>query len=130
MWRIGWQSPSMKALLGEVADAAERGVSLAFLLPDHPNAGRCYTDDTIAWLRGRAPNAQRAGRLRFFTLAASAPGHAGSAARYRPIYVHAKVAGGGGERATLGAAHPEQPGRCHATPRHTSLPDTGLDARP
>jgi len=126
MWRIGWQSPSMKALLGEVADAAERGVSLAFLLPDHPNAGRCYTDDTIAWLRGRAPNAQRAGRLRFFTLAASAPGDAGSAARYRPIYVHAKVAVVDDEWATVGSANLNSRGMSHDAEMNVSVLNAGF----
>src|SRR5260221_343655 len=126
MWRIGWQSPSMKALLGEVADAAERGVSLAFLLPDHPNAGRCYTDDTIAWLRGRAPNAQREGRLRFFTLAASAPGDAGSAARYRPIYVHAKVAVVDDEWATVGSANLNSRGMSHDAEMNVSVLNAGF----
>jgi phosphatidylserine/phosphatidylglycerophosphate/cardiolipin synthase-like enzyme len=109
-----------------VADAAERGVSLAFLLPDHPNAGRCYTDDTIAWLRGCAPNAHSAGRLHFFTLAASAPGAGDGAARYRPIYVHAKVAVVDDLWATMGSANLNSRGMSHDAEMNVSALNAGF----
>src|SRR5258707_938661 len=53
--RLGWQSHHMRALLTELVAAAERGVTIALVLPDHPNCGRGFTDATVAWLRQNAP---------------------------------------------------------------------------
>jgi phosphatidylserine/phosphatidylglycerophosphate/cardiolipin synthase-like enzyme len=111
MLRLGWQSHYMRPLFEAIAQAAERGVSIALVLPDHPNCGRAYTCGGIAWLREHAPNAAREGRLNFYTLAAS-DGAAG-AARYRPIYVHAKVAVVDDRWATVGSANLNSRGMSH-----------------
>lgn len=88
--RLGWQSRKMRVLVEELAEAAERGVSIVMVLPDHPNIGRAVTDATIEWLRSHAPHATAANRLRFYTLATSSAADNG-AMRYRPVYVHAKI---------------------------------------
>lgn len=113
MWRLGWQSPYMKALLHSLAAAAERGVSIALVLPDHPNCGRQYTDDTLAWLRDNSPHATRAGRIHIFTLATSSPDSASQTMRYRPIYVHAKVGIVDDQWATIGSANLNSRGMSH-----------------
>jgi phosphatidylserine/phosphatidylglycerophosphate/cardiolipin synthase-like enzyme len=111
--RIGWRSHHMQALLTELAAAAERGVAIAVVLPDHPNCGRAFTDDGIAWLRKHAPRADAAGRLYFFTLATSAPQPDGGRMRYRPIYVHAKVGVVDDRWATIGSANLNSRGLSH-----------------
>lgn len=113
IWRLGWQSPYMKALLHALAAAAERGVTIALVLPDHPNCGRPYTDDTLAWLRDHAPNATRAGRIHTFTLATSSEDRATHTMRYRPIYVHAKVGIVDDQWATIGSANLNSRGMSH-----------------
>lgn len=112
IWRLGWQSPAMTGLFDELVAAARRGVTMAFVLPDHPNAGRGFTDGTIAWLRQQAPHAHHEGRLRFFTLASSAAGADGKQ-RYRPIYVHAKVTVVDDKWATAGSANLNSRGMSH-----------------
>lgn len=89
--RWGSHSPQMTQLLDELAGALRRGVHVGLVVPDHPNAGRRFTDDGIAFVRERA--GQAASRLHAFTLGndetvPSAPG----GIVYRPVYVHAKVA--------------------------------------
>jgi phosphatidylserine/phosphatidylglycerophosphate/cardiolipin synthase-like enzyme len=111
--RVGWRSHHMRALLAELAAAAERGVTLAVVLPDHPNCGRGFTDDGVAWLRKRAPRANVAGRLHFFTLAAAAPHPDHGWMRYRPVYVHAKVAVVDDRWATIGSANLNSRGMSH-----------------
>ena len=110
--RLGWQSHYMEPLFAEVASAAERGVTVAIVLPDHPNAGRAYTDGGVAWLRRRAPGAAAEGRLRFFTLATSLREPDGSI-HYRPIYVHAKVGIVDDRWATAGSANLNSRGMSH-----------------
>jgi hypothetical protein len=111
--RIGWRSHHMLALLSELAAAAERGVIPALVLPDHPNCGRGFSDDGITWLRKRAPCADAAGRLHFFTLAPSAPHPENGRMRYRPIYVHAKVGVMDDSWATVGSANLNSCGMSH-----------------
>jgi phosphatidylserine/phosphatidylglycerophosphate/cardiolipin synthase-like enzyme len=111
--RIGWRSHHTQALLTELAAAAERGVAIAVVLPDHPNCGRAFTDDGIAWLRQHAPRADAAGRLHFFTLATSAPHPDRGRMRYRPIYVHAKVGVVDDRWATIGSANLNSRGMSH-----------------
>ena len=111
MLRLGWQSHYMQTLFEAIAEAAERGVALALVLPDHPNCGREYTCGGIAWLREHAPTAARDGRLNFYTLATS-DGEPGDA-RYRPIYVHAKVAVVDDRWATVGSANLNSRGMSH-----------------
>lgn len=123
MWRLGWPSHYMKALLDELAGAAERGVSIGIVLPDHPNAGREYSDDTIAWLRRQAPHAERDGRLRFFTLATSSPRTRDTLMRYRPVYVHAKVGIVDDTWATAGSANLNSRGMSHDAELNISVLD-------
>jgi len=111
--RLGWESHYMRALLAELAEAAERGVTIALVLPDHPNAGRAYTDKTINWLRQRAPTADAANRLHFFCLASSEQRPHYDLMRYRPIYVHAKVGIVDDRWATIGSANLNSRGISH-----------------
>ncbi|HEX6540360.1 MAG TPA: phospholipase D family protein [Ktedonobacterales bacterium] len=110
--RVGWESRKMRALVKELAAAAERGVHIALVLPDHPNVGRTVTDETIDWLRSHAPGALAADRLHFYTLATCKPGKDG-AMRYRPVYVHAKVAIIDDCWATVGSANLNSRGMSH-----------------
>lgn len=89
--RWGERSPEAMAVLEAMGAALDRGVSLAFVLPDHPNCGRRFSDGGIAWLKQRSPKALDAGRLSVFTLGADERDPSGRIA-YRPVYVHAKVA--------------------------------------
>jgi len=89
--RWGGHSEQMTQLLDVLAAALGRGVAVTLVVPDHPNAGRRFTDDGIAFVRARARDATS--RLSVFTLGNSdtdptAPG----GILYRPVYVHAKVA--------------------------------------
>jgi len=68
----------------------QRGVTVAIVLPDHPNMGRAFTDAGLTRLREEAPEAVAQGRLQVFCLATSA--NIDGDEHYRPIYVHAKVA--------------------------------------
>jgi phosphatidylserine/phosphatidylglycerophosphate/cardiolipin synthase-like enzyme len=111
--RLGWESRYMRALLSELAEAAERGVAIALVLPDHPNAGRGYTDKTINWLRQRAPHAAAEGRLHFFCLACSQNRSRDGLIRYRPIYVHAKVGIVDDRWTTVGSANLNSRGMSH-----------------
>ncbi len=111
--RLGWESHYMRRLLSELAEAAERGVTIALILPDHPNVGRGYTDKTINWLRQRAPKANAEGRLHFFCLACSEIRSHDGLMRYRPIYVHAKVGIVDDRWATLGSANLNSRGMSH-----------------
>ena len=111
--RLGWQSRKMRALVEDLARAAERGVHIGLTLPDHPNVGRPVTDDTIGWLREHAPHAVAEHRLHFYTLATSSPDAQSAAMRYRPVYVHAKVAVIDDRWATVGSANLNSRGMSH-----------------
>lgn len=113
VWRLGWPSHFMRAFLDELVAALQRGVRVALVLPDHPNAGRAYTDGTIAWLRERAKDAVDDGRLRFYTLAVSASRTRDGLMRYRPIYVHAKIGIVDDHWATVGSANLNSRGLSH-----------------
>ena len=126
--RIGWRSHHMRALLTELAAAAERGVAIAVVLPDHPNCGRMFTDDSIAWLRQHAPHADAAGRLHFFTLATSAPHPDRGHMRYRPIYVHAKVGIVDDRWATIGSANLNSRGMSHDVEFNVAALDANFPA--
>ncbi len=110
--RLGWESRKMRALVEELAAAAERGVSIAMVLPDHPNIGRAVTDETIEWLRSHAPHATAANSLRFYTLATSSAADNG-AMRYRPVYVHAKIGIVDDQWAIVGSANLNSRGMSH-----------------
>lgn len=87
---FGPNSPEMERNMQALAEALERGASLMFVLPDHPNVGRSFTDIGLDHLRKHAPNAAAAGRIQAFCLANSIVRD--GRVHYRPIYVHAKVA--------------------------------------
>ncbi|HLZ22104.1 MAG TPA: phospholipase D-like domain-containing protein [Ktedonobacterales bacterium] len=123
IWRLGWPSHFMQTLLDELAGAAERGIVIGLVLPDHPNAGREYTDNTIAWLRRNAPGAARDGRLRFFTLATSDSRTRDNLMRYRPVYVHAKVGIVDDTWATVGSANLNSRGMSHDAELNISVLD-------
>lgn len=89
--RWGERSPEAMEVLEAMGAALDRGVSLTFVLPDHPNCGRRFSDGGLAWLRQRSPRSVANGQLSVFTLGAHE--HAGDGrVAYRPVYVHAKVA--------------------------------------
>src|ERR1051326_3001660 len=88
---LGWESRYMRALFEELVEAAQRGVTIAMVLPDHPNIGRGVTDRSIERLQREAPLATEEGRLRFFSLASSQGRSKDGLMRYRPVYVHAKI---------------------------------------
>jgi phosphatidylserine/phosphatidylglycerophosphate/cardiolipin synthase-like enzyme len=87
---LGSECLAMEHLIRELGDALKRGISLALVLPDHPNIGRADTDASLVHLREAAPEAVAQGRLQVFCLASSSRKADGE--HYRPIYVHAKVA--------------------------------------
>ncbi len=118
---LGWESSYMRALLADLAEALERGVRLALVLPDHPNVGRVFTDKTIRWLRQHAPQATAENRLHFFTLASWEPRD--GAIRYRPIYVHAKVGIIDDRWTTVGSANLNSRGMSHDAEINLSLLD-------
>jgi phosphatidylserine/phosphatidylglycerophosphate/cardiolipin synthase-like enzyme len=90
---LGWgeRSPEAMEVLEAMGAALDRGVALTFVLPDHPNCGRRFTDGGIAWLRQRSPRAAAQHQLAVFTLGADERDGSGRV-NYRPVYVHAKVA--------------------------------------
>jgi phospholipase D-like protein len=102
----------MRAVVEELAAAAERGVDIALVLPDHPNVGRAVTDETIDWLCQHAPRAIAANRLHIYTLATCSPTSDGGM-RYRPVYVHAKVAVIDDRWAAVGSANLNSRGMSH-----------------
>ncbi len=87
---LGTDSPDMERNIHELGAALQRGVTVAIVLPDHPNMGRAFTDAGLTRLREEAPEAVAQGRLQVFCLATSA--NIDGDEHYRPIYVHAKVA--------------------------------------
>lgn len=100
---LGFDSPEMERNLRTLAEVLERGASLAFVLPDHPNVGRAFTDAGLKHLRKQAPNAAAAGRIQVFCLANST--RQDGKERYRPVYVHAKVAIIDDAWSTIGSAN-------------------------
>jgi len=86
----GLDSPEMENNIRKLGEALRRGVTVAIVLPDHPNVGRAFTDAGLARLKSEAPEAVSEGRLQVFCLGTSTRKEDGE--HYRPIYVHAKVA--------------------------------------
>lgn len=123
--RLGWQSRKMRSLVRELAAAAERGIYIVLVLPDHPNVGRAVTDATIAWLRRHAPAAMAADRLHIYTLATSSPDDTGNM-RYRPVYVHAKVAIVDDQWAMVGSANLNSRGMSHDAELNVAVSDTSF----
>lgn len=100
---FGPDNPEMEHNLRILAEVLERGASLTLVLPDHPNAGRAFTDIGLNHLRKLAPNAAAAGRIQVFCLANSA--QQSGKEHYRPVYVHAKVAVIDDAWSTIGSAN-------------------------
>ena len=100
---IGTDNAEMEQNIRKLAAALQRGASMAIILPDHPNAGRAFSDAGLARLRTEAPQALEEGRLQAFCLATSA--REDGTEHYRPIYVHAKVAIVDDVWATLGSGN-------------------------
>ncbi|MDQ6643325.1 MAG: phospholipase D family protein, partial [Chloroflexota bacterium] len=87
---LGFDNPEMETNIKRIGKALRQGAALAIVLPDHPNAGRAFTDAALARLKQEAPDAFTKGRIQAFCLATSETQEDGE--HYRPIYVHAKVA--------------------------------------
>jgi len=87
---LGFDNPEMETNAKKIGEALRHGATVAIVLPDHPNAGRAFTDAGLARLKQEAPEAFKEGRLQAFCLGASSSQEDGE--HYRPIYVHAKVA--------------------------------------
>lgn len=87
---VGTDSPEMERNIRELGAALKRGATVGFVLPDHPNVGRAFTDAGLARLHEEAPEAATEGRIQAFCLATST--NIDGVEHYRPIYVHAKVA--------------------------------------
>jgi phosphatidylserine/phosphatidylglycerophosphate/cardiolipin synthase-like enzyme len=87
---LGRDSPEMERNIRELGSALRRGATVAFVLPDHPNVGRAFTDAALTLLRNEALEAFTQGRIQVFCLATST--NIDGVEHYRPIYVHAKVA--------------------------------------
>jgi phosphatidylserine/phosphatidylglycerophosphate/cardiolipin synthase-like enzyme len=87
---LGRDSPEMERNIRELGAALHRGATVAFVLPDHPNVGRAFTDAALTLLRNEAPEAVSQDRIQVFCLATST--NIDGVEHYRPIYVHAKVA--------------------------------------
>lgn len=100
---FGPNNAEMEQNMHLLAEALEHGASLMFVLPDHPNVGRSFTDAGLNHLRKHAPNAAAAGRIQVFCLATSGPRDGKT--EYRPVYVHAKVAIIDDTWATIGSAN-------------------------
>ncbi|GAC1346335.1 MAG: phospholipase D-like domain-containing protein [Ktedonobacteraceae bacterium] len=87
---LGFDSPDMEFNIRRIGEALQLGATMAIVLPDHPNAGRAFTDAGLTRLQEEAPQAFAEGRVQAFCLGTSASLDDGE--HYRPIYVHAKVA--------------------------------------
>jgi phosphatidylserine/phosphatidylglycerophosphate/cardiolipin synthase-like enzyme len=87
---LGRDNPEMERNIRELGAALRRGATVAFVLPDHPNVGRAFTDAALTRLVDEAPEAVRQGRLQVFCLVT--PTNINGVEHYRPIYVHAKIA--------------------------------------
>ena len=87
---LGFDNPEMETNAKIIGEALRQGATVAMVLPDHPNAGRAFTDAGLARLKQEAPEAVKEGRFQAFCLASSTTQEDGE--HYRPIYVHAKVA--------------------------------------
>jgi phosphatidylserine/phosphatidylglycerophosphate/cardiolipin synthase-like enzyme len=94
------------------------------VLPDHPNCGRAFTDATLTWLRTHVPRDAAASRLHFFCLATAAPHAERDHMRYRPIYVHSKVAIVDDRWATIGSANLNSRGMSHDAELNLSVLDS------
>jgi phosphatidylserine/phosphatidylglycerophosphate/cardiolipin synthase-like enzyme len=121
---VGTDSPEMERNIRELGAALQRGATVAFVLPDHPNLGRAFTDAGLARLREEAPEAAIQGRIQAFCLATST--NIDGVEHYRPIYVHAKVAIIDDLWSTVGSANLNNRGMRDDTEMNVAVLDTEL----
>jgi len=121
---IGFDSPDMERILHELAQALRRGATIGIVLPDHPNAGRAFTDAALTRLHNDAPQAVPERRLLAFCLATST--NEANREHYRPIYVHAKVAIVDDLWTTVGSANLNNRGMRDDTEINVATLDTRL----
>ncbi|HEX4206985.1 MAG TPA: phospholipase D family protein [Ktedonobacteraceae bacterium] len=100
---LGFDSIDMQHNITQLGAALQRGAFVSLILPDHPNAGRAFSDAGIQQVREEASQAEEEGRFQVFCLATSA--RLDGQERYRPIYVHAKVAVVDDRWSTAGSAN-------------------------
>ncbi len=86
---MGFDSIDIEHNIRELGAALQRGAFVSFVLPDHPNVGRAFTDAALSRLRDEASQALEEGRIQVYCLGTSM--RIGEKEHYRPIYVHAKV---------------------------------------
>lgn len=120
----GTDSPEMEQIIRNLGAVLRNGAAMAFILPDHPNVGRAFTDAALARLRAEAPEAVEEGRLEAFCLGTST--HANGREHYRPIYVHAKVAVVDDCWCTIGSANLNNRGMADDTELNIAAFDTRL----
>jgi phosphatidylserine/phosphatidylglycerophosphate/cardiolipin synthase-like enzyme len=120
----GTDSPEMEENVRNLGVALRKGAAAALILPDHPNAGRAFTDAGLARLREEAPEAVDEGRLEPFCLATSTRQEGRE--HYRPIYVHAKVAVVDDLWCTVGSANLNNRGMADDTELNVAVLDAEL----
>lgn len=121
---LGFDSPDMEFNLRALGMALQRGAALSIVLPDHPNAGRAFTDAGLARVRAEAPKAVEDGRFHAFTLATSV--RIAGREHYRPIYVHAKVAIVDDLWSTVGSANLNNRGMRDDAEMNVATLDSGM----
>lgn len=99
----GFDSIDMEKNISQLSTALRNGAFVSLVLPDHPNAGRAFSDAGIMQLRNDVPQAVEEGRFQVFCLGTSTT--LDGAEHYRPIYVHAKVAVVDDHWSTVGSAN-------------------------
>jgi len=109
-----------------LGDALRRGAVVSFVLPDHPNVGRAFTDQALERLRDEAPQAVEEGRLQAFCLGTSTYWEQDGREHYRPIYVHAKVAIVDDHWTTVGSGNLNNRGMRDDTEMNVATLDRGL----
>ena len=120
---LGPDSPDMERNIRELGAALERGATVSIVLPDHPNAGRAFTDAGLERLRQEAPEAAAQGRIQAFCLGTSMT--IDGVEHYRPVYVHAKVAVIDETFSTLGSANLNNRGMRDDTEMNVAVLDPG-----
>jgi phosphatidylserine/phosphatidylglycerophosphate/cardiolipin synthase-like enzyme len=114
----------MERNINELVAALQRGVMVTMVLPDHPDPGLGDTDATLQLVYQKAPEALSEGRLRVYCLGTSATEEGGE--RYRPVYVHGKVAIVDDVWATVGSANLNNRGMSDDTEINVATLDSEL----
>jgi phosphatidylserine/phosphatidylglycerophosphate/cardiolipin synthase-like enzyme len=120
----GFDNPDMEYNIRRLGEALQRGAIVGFVLPDHPNVGRAFTDAGLSRLKEEAPEAVAQGRLHVFCLGTSTQKEDGE--HYRPIYVHAKVVIIDDLWSTVGSANLNNRGMRDDTEMNVAVLDTEL----